>query len=134
MCFMSKIPKDISEIIINTLPKEFTDAIYIFGSYGTEYFDEDSSDIDIAWFTNKDVKYDTLSSLEFDLCELLGREVDLVIPDKNNIYFLNEVLSNPPIYVGNDNFIEWLDKFNDWMLDEYKFIHNVILKRCDSFE
>ena len=56
---------------------------------------------------------------------------DLVIPDKNNIYFLVEVLSSPPIYIGNDNFTDWLDRFNDWVLDEYKFIENVILEKCD---
>ena len=72
-----------------------------------------------------------INSYEFDLCELLGREVDLVIPDKNNIYFLVEVLSSPPIYIGNDNFTDWLDRFNDWVLDEYKFIENVILEKCD---
>ena len=55
----------------------------------------------------------------------------IVIPDKNNIYFLVEVLSSPPIYIGNDNFTDWLDRFNDWVLDEYKFIENVILEKCD---
>ena len=131
---MRKIPQEISRIIIDTLPKEMTDAIYIFGSYATEFFDEENSDIDIAWFTNKPVDYSTLSSYEFDLCELLGREVDLIIPDKNNIYFLVEVLSSPPIYIGNDNFTDWLDRFNDWVLDEYKFIENVISERCDLLE
>ena len=102
----------------------------IFGSVARGEQTE-NSDIDIAWFTNKPVDYSTLSSYEFDLCELLGREVDLVIPDKNNIYFLLEVLSSPPIYIGNDNFTDWLDRFNDWVLDEYKFIENVILEKCD---
>ncbi|MEG1410155.1 MAG: nucleotidyltransferase domain-containing protein [Terrisporobacter sp.] len=131
---MKKIPKKISSLIMDTLPKDITDAIYIFGSYTTEYFDEENSDIDIAWFTNKPVEYSSLASYEFDLCELLGREVDLVIPDKSNIYFLVEVLSNPPIYIGNDEFTDWLDRFNDWVLDEYKFIENVISERCDLFE
>ena len=65
---MRKIPQEISRIIIDTLPKDITDAIYIFGSYATEFFDEENSDIDIAWFTNKPVDYSTLSSYEFDLC------------------------------------------------------------------
>ncbi|MEG0857342.1 MAG: nucleotidyltransferase domain-containing protein [Terrisporobacter sp.] len=121
---MKKIPKKISSLIMDTLPKDITDAIYIFGSYTTEYFDEENSDIDIAWFTNKPVEYSSLASYE----------VDLVIPDKSNIYFLVEVLSNPPIYIGNDEFTDWLDRFNDWVLDEYKFIENVISERCDLFE
>lgn len=32
-----------------------TDAVYIFGSYGTKYYDSENSDIDIAWFTNKEI-------------------------------------------------------------------------------
>lgn len=131
---MRNIPNNTREIILNTLPKNLTDAIYIFGSYGTEHFNEDSSDIDIAWFTNNNIDYSTLSSYEFELCEKLNREVDLVIPDKNNIYFMVEVLSSPPLKIYSDDFIDWLDRFNDWILDEYKFIQNVIAERCGYFE
>ena len=48
---MRQIDEKIKELIISILNCQETDAIYIFGSYGTKYFTEDS-DIDIAWFTN----------------------------------------------------------------------------------
>ncbi len=126
--------KDIKKIILNILPKDVTEAIYIFGSYGTEFFDEENSDIDIAWFVNKNISYEELSSYEFELCEELGKEVDLVIPQKDNIYFLKEVLSREPLIINSDEFVEWLDRFNDWVLDEYNFIRNVIDERCGKYE
>ena len=119
---------------MNILPKDVTEAIYIFGSYGTEFFDEENSDIDIAWFVNKNISYEELSSYEFELCEELGKEVDLVIPQKDNIYFLKEVLSREPLIINSDEFVEWLDRFNDWVLDEYNFIRNVIDERCGKYE
>ena len=126
--------KDIKKIILNILPKDVTEAIYIFGSYGTEFFDKENSDIDIAWFVNKKISYEELSSYEFELCEELGKEVDLVIPQKDNIYFLKEVLSREPLIINSDEFVEWLDRFNDWVLDEYNFIRNVIDERCGKYE
>lgn len=126
--------RDIKKIILNILPKDVTEAIYIFGSYGTEFFDEENSDIDIAWFVNKNISYEELSSYEFELCEELGKEVDLVIPQKDNIYFLKEVLSREPLIINSDEFVEWLDRFNDWVLDEYNFIRNVIDERCGKYE
>ena len=126
--------KDIKKIILNILPKDVTEAIYIFGSYGTEFFDKENSDIDIAWFVNKNISYEELSSYEFELCEELGKEVDLVIPQKDNIYFLKEVLSREPLIINSDEFVEWLDRFNDWVLDEYNFIRNVIDERCGKYE
>lgn len=126
--------RDIKKIILNILPKDVTEAIYIFGSYGTEFFDKENSDIDIAWFVNKNISYEELSSYEFELCEELGKEVDLVIPQKDNIYFLKEVLSREPLIINSDEFIEWLDRFNDWVLDEYNFIRNVIDERCGKYE
>lgn len=124
----------VRDIIIDTLPQEITDAIYIFGSYNTEFFDEDSSDIDIAWFTKGEIDFSQLVSYEFELCEKLGREVDLVIPDKSNTYFLAEILSNEPIIINSNSFVDWLDRFNDWVLDEYSFIKNVIDERCGLYE
>ena len=44
---MRQIDEKIKELIISILNCQETDAIYIFGSYGTKYFTEDS-DIDIV--------------------------------------------------------------------------------------
>ena len=51
---MRQIDEKIKELIISILNCQETDAIYIFGSYGTKYFTEDS-DIDIAWIPTKKV-------------------------------------------------------------------------------
>ncbi|MEG1411144.1 MAG: hypothetical protein RSD36_15010 [Terrisporobacter sp.] len=50
---MRNIPENIKNLIINVLNCKSTDAIYIFGSYGTKYYLDGESNIDIAWFTNK---------------------------------------------------------------------------------
>lgn len=131
---MITLDNKIKDIILSSIPMEYTDAIYIFGSYGTEYYDEETSDIDIAWFPNKKIEYEELASLEFDLVENLKREVDLVIPDKSNILFLKEVLSRPPICINSEEFSEWLDRFNDWILDEYRFIQNVVDERLGKYD
>ena len=51
---LRKIDDSIKKIIISVLNCQETDAIYIFGSYGTKYFTEES-DIDIAWFTSSHI-------------------------------------------------------------------------------
>ena len=57
--------EEVERIIIETLPKDKTDAVYIFGSYNSEFFDEDS-DIDIGWFC-KDVTDEERVLLEYEL-------------------------------------------------------------------
>lgn len=47
--------EEIEKIILATIPKDKTEAIYIFGSYNTEFFDDDS-DIDIGWFCKNHYK------------------------------------------------------------------------------
>ena len=49
------IDDKIKKIILAVLKCNVTDAVYIFGSYGTKYYDSENSDIDIAWFTNKEI-------------------------------------------------------------------------------
>lgn len=48
--------------------------------------------------------------MEYDLEQKIGREIDLVIPDKNRILLLNEVLSGKPIGILSDEFCKWFDK------------------------
>ena len=48
---MRQIDEKTKELIISILNCQETDAIYIFGSYGTKYFTEDS-DIDILLLLN----------------------------------------------------------------------------------
>lgn len=102
-----KSREEIEKIIIETLPKDNTEAIYIFGSYNTKFFDEDS-DIDIAWFCN-DVTDEQRVLFEYELEQKIGREIDLVFPDKKRILFLNEMLSGRPIGNMSKEFSEWFD-------------------------
>lgn len=98
--------ENIEKIILNTLPKDKTDAVYIFGSYNTVFFDEDS-DIDIGWFCH-DVTDEERVLLEYDLEQKTGREIDLVFPDKKKMLFLNEVLAGTPIEMTK-KFAVWFD-------------------------
>mgnify|MGYP003105860199 CR=1 FL=1 len=99
--------EEVERIIIETLPKDKTDAVYIFGSYNTEFFDEDS-DIDIGWFC-RDVTDEERVLLEYELEKKIGREIDLVFPNKEKILFLNEVLAGKPIGELSEDFCRWFD-------------------------
>lgn len=99
--------KEVEEIILQTLPKDKTEAIYIFGSYNTEFFDDDS-DIDIGWFCH-DVTDEERVLLEYELEQKINRDIDLVFPDKKRTLFLNEVLSGKPIGHMTKDFCIWFD-------------------------
>lgn len=99
--------EEIEKIILDTIPNDKTEAIYIFGSYNTEFFDDDS-DVDIGWFC-KNVTEKERVLLEYDLEEKIGRAVDLVIPDKNKILILNEILAGKWIGELSDKFCIWFD-------------------------
>lgn len=94
--------------ILETLPKDKTDAIYIFGSFNTEFFDEDS-DIDIGWFCH-DIDWGETIDFEEKLEKLLGRKVDLVMPDKDKRLILHEILCGFPIGPMSDSFCIWFDE------------------------
>lgn len=96
----------IEKIILSTLPKDKTDAVYIFGSYNTVFFDEDS-DIDIGWFCH-DVTDEERVLIEYELEQKTGREIDLVFPDKKKMLLLNEVLAGRPIEM-TEKFAAWFD-------------------------
>ena len=98
----------IEKIIQETLPQNKTEGIYIFGSYNTNFFDDDS-DIDIGWFCHG-VTDEERILLEYNLEQKIGREIDLVIPDRKKILFLNEVLSGKPIGTLSEEFCQWFDK------------------------
>lgn len=114
--------QSVEEIILETLPRELTEAIYLFGSYGTPYFDEATSDIDIGWYTNNEI--DWFEAMEYrDLLEeKLGREVDLLINEKDKFALTYNILSGKPIGPLSEKFCEWFDRFVDFAIDEYKFL------------
>ena len=111
---MRQIDEKIKELIISILNCQETDAIYIFGSYGTKYFTEDS-DIDIAWFTNSPIDLVLRGKFERFLEKVLGLKVDLVVVNKDsspyllcNIFEYGEI-----IFEYGENFSNWFDKFYD---------------------
>ncbi len=112
---MRKIDKTIKKKIINLLNCNATEAIYIFGSYGTEYYEEDASDIDIAWFTNKKIDLVTRMKFKNILEEVLDIEVDLVVVDENSTEYLlfNIFETGECIFIGSEEFEKWFDYFYD---------------------
>lgn len=101
--------KCITEIISNVLPKNKTKAIYIFGSYNTDYFDEDS-DIDIGWFSTEETVEDSWIYEEI-LEKKIERKIDLVIVNENTKpYLLGNILGGIPIGYMSPDFEEWFDK------------------------
>ncbi|MGL6105524.1 nucleotidyltransferase domain-containing protein [Romboutsia sp.] len=123
---MRSVSKQIKDTIINCLPKEITEAIYVFGSYGTDNYKDGISDIDIAWFTK--IKLDLTEIMMYkDLLEkALNIEVDLKNPtDSYPIYLLSEIYSG---IIINEPSIEFKNKFFSFYLDNKDFID--LTRRC----
>ena len=102
-------------MIIGLLNCNITDAIYIFGSYGTKFYEDGISDIDIAWFTSKNIDLVTRTKFKNLLEEVLDIKVDLVVVDKNSTEYLlyNIFETGECIFVGSEEFEEWFDRFYD---------------------
>ena len=102
-------------MIIGLLNCNITDAIYIFGSYGTKFYEDGISDIDIAWFTSKNIDLVTRTKFKNLLEEVLDLNVDLVLVDKNSTEYLlyNIFETGECIFVGSSRFEEWFGEFYD---------------------
>ena len=113
---------ELTKVILEILPKDKTDAIYVFGSYVTEFFDEDS-DIDIGWFSH-DTSYSDYNLLEEQLEKDLGREVDLINAWDSKILIKNEILAGQHIgsEIGymSDKFCDWFDENIDEIIEEVR--------------
>ena len=74
-----------------------------------------STDIDIAWFTSKNIDLVTRTKFKNLLEEVLGIKVDLVLVDKNSTEYLlyNIFETGECIFVGSEEFDEWFDRFYD---------------------
>lgn len=99
--------EEIERVLERYLPKEKTGAVYLFGSYSTEFFDDDS-DIDLAWFC-KDVDYSTRYILEDKLERELGREVDLLCANELDDFMKYTALAGTPIWYMSREFADWFD-------------------------
>lgn len=107
------------EIIRQTLDVDDIYVCYLFGSFGTEDFNE-FSDIDIAVIT--DLNFCQLGNLSNDLSEKLGRDVDLVDANKLSGIFKLQIAYRSDIVFCKDE--DKLDKFLDdtdyWYKTDYR--------------
>jgi len=120
--------KSIYEKVKDLIPKAKVDALYLFGSYGNGTFTEDS-DIDLAIFSD-DLSYIELVDLEDKISERLKKEVDLVLPEKNDVLLLREILQGKSLMETSEAFDMWFEKFNEWLASEWWFIEMCINERC----
>ncbi|HBJ1647893.1 nucleotidyltransferase domain-containing protein [Clostridium botulinum] len=118
----------IYEKIKDLLPKDKIDALYLFGSYANGTYTEDS-DIDLAIFGD-DLKYIDIVDLEDKISNRLKKEVDLVLPEKNNAILLREIFQGKSLIETTEKFDEWFEKFNEWLISEWWFIEMCINERC----
>ncbi|MDQ1266875.1 MAG: uncharacterized protein QG635_2028 [Bacteroidota bacterium] len=88
--------KDILKIFCQ---KNHIKKLSVFGSYITEKFDENSSDIDLLAEFDKEYIPDlfSISLMELELCEKLGHKIDLKTPGDLSRFFRNEVLKNAKV-------------------------------------
>jgi len=102
-------PPEMTTAIIQTVLTDYPEvqAIYLFGSYGTE--DEwPNSDLDIALLmppeTSKQAGHLMMSPLRGALARLLGRDVDLLNARQVSTIFQKEiVMAERRIYTANEN-------------------------------
>lgn len=120
--------KLIYEKIKDLIPKDNVDALYLFGSYSNGTFTEDS-DIDLAIFSDN-LSYIELVDLEDKISERLGKEVDLVLPEKNDVLLLREILQGKSLIETSKAFDTWFERFNEWLVSEWWFIEMCINERC----
>lgn len=95
----------IAQIILSYYPD--TQAIYIFGSYNTEYFSGDS-DIDIAVLlpveTAKEIKSFVFTECYLSLRNILMKDIDLInIRDVSTVFQKEIINSGKIIYIGDNN-------------------------------
>lgn len=124
--------KEIFNKIEDIIPKEKVDALYLFGSYADGTFTEDS-DIDLAIFS-ENISYVELVDLEYRISERLNKEIDLVLPEKNNTILLREILQGKSLMETTEAFDIWFERFNEWLVSEWWFIQMCIDERCKNYE
>ena len=120
--------KLIYEKIKDLIPKDKVDALYLFGSYSNGTFTEDS-DVDLGIFS-ENLSYIELVDLEDKISERLGKEVDLVLPEKNDVLLLTEILQGKYLIETSETFDMWFERFNEWLASEWWFIEMCINERC----
>ncbi len=115
--------ENILNLIVSTLKEyDFIDCVFLFGSFGTDDFMDDS-DIDIAILTNKKISYIDLLEIEELLENKVGVKVDLNILDELPEHIQLDIsIRNEALFIRDyKNFDKYLDKLNYWYKTEYPF-------------
>lgn len=96
--------KEIEQQLINTINEQLdTDFIILFGSFAKGLEREDS-DIDIAYFSDKQLSSYERFTLAGELASIVGREIDLVDIKQIDTVFTMQIFSEgEPIYIKDDN-------------------------------
>lgn len=112
--------KEIIKIIYNITNRDDIDACYIFGSFLTGRFTEES-DIDIAIIG--DIKLEDLLYLEANMEEELGKSIDLVKIEDLPMYIQLSIISRDKkvIFKENETTINYLNDLDIWYKTEYPF-------------
>ncbi|TSI02564.1 nucleotidyltransferase domain-containing protein [Lysinibacillus sp. BW-2-10] len=98
------LDKKITQQIVDTINEQLnTDFILLFGSYAKGNVREDS-DIDLAYFSEKQLSSYERFILAADLAAVAGREVDLVdIKQIDTVFTMQIFTQGVPIYIKNKN-------------------------------
>lgn len=111
---------EITKVIHETLTRDNIDACYIFGSFLTNRFTEES-DIDIAILGN--IELEDRLYIEGILEEKLGRAIDLVnieeLPKNMQLQIVSR--NKKVIFKDNENTDRYLYELNKWYKEEYPF-------------
>lgn len=97
------MPDHMCSIIVNMLTKKFDPSfIIIFGSYAKQTTHE-GSDVDIAFYTNKEVTQYEAFIVAQELAAALHREVDLVNIKDASTVFQAQIYSTGKVIFSKDN-------------------------------
>ena len=97
--------EEIKSAVVECLPKDFIEKVYLFGSYARGDADE-NSDVDLHIYTKNHCGLLRIAGFRLDLVEKLGVEVDVVIgrlPEKSihDRRFKDNVESDEVLLYGN---------------------------------
>lgn len=111
---------EIIKVIHETFTRDDIDACYIFGSFLTNRFTEES-DIDIAILGS--IELEDRLYIEGILEEKLGRAIDLVNIEElpRNIQLQIVSRNKKVIFKDNENTDRYLYELNKWYKEEYPF-------------
>lgn len=100
---LEKIKGEIESLVLYAKKRENIEAIYLFGSSGTEY-ETAFSDIDIAILYGTYITLEEELSVECDICKIFSRDnIDVVSLNKVPVNLQFEIISTGDLIYCKDN-------------------------------